>query len=144
MRVIIDANVWISYLLTRDERRTVRQLIRRCLTADIALLVPPELLDELAASITTHSHLAARIAPPDLAVLLYEIRQIATVPPSLSENLRRFGRDPKDDYLVAYALVHQADYLVTGDDDLLALDAVDELRIVSPVVMLRLLEAMGE
>ncbi len=30
-------------------------------------------------------------------------------------------RDLKDDYLLAYALVGEADYLVTGDKDLLEL-----------------------
>ncbi len=140
MRLLIDANVWISYLLTRDERRTVRRLIHRCLEADITLLAPPELLDELAVSIAGRPYLAARIPSPDLAAILQAIREAAFVPPSLREELRRFGRDPKDDYLVAYGLVYQADYLVTGDDDLLALGTVDELRIVTPVVMLRQLE----
>jgi hypothetical protein len=140
MRIIIDANVWISYLLTRDERRTVHRLIRRCLGTEHTVIAPPELLDELTENITARPYLATRISPPDLATILQEIRQFAFVPPSLSEDLRRFGRDPKDDYLVAYGLVYQADYLVTGDDDLLVLGTVDELQIVSPVVMLRLLE----
>lgn len=40
-------------------------------------------------------------------------------------------RDPKDDYLLAYALVGQADYLVTGDHDLLALQHVGDTQIVT-------------
>jgi putative PIN family toxin of toxin-antitoxin system len=31
-------------------------------------------------------------------------------------------RDPNDDYLVALATAHQANVLVTGDDDLLAIN----------------------
>jgi len=38
----------------------------------------------------------------------------------------------RDDYLVAYALVGGADYLVTGDADLLVLARVGEVKIVTP------------
>ena len=41
-------------------------------------------------------------------------------------------RDRKDDYLLAYAVVGRADYLVTGDRDLLVLGEVEGVRIVSP------------
>ena len=41
-------------------------------------------------------------------------------------------RDAKDDYLLAYALVGQADYLVTGDEDLLVLQEIEGLKIVNP------------
>ena len=51
-------------------------------------------------------------------------------------------RDPKDDPVLACALGGQADYLVTGDADLLALDghpALGALRIVTPRAFLDLL-----
>ena len=38
---------------------------------------------------------------------------------------------PKDDYLLAYGLMGGADYLVTGDEDLLTLGDVEGLKIVS-------------
>lgn len=40
-------------------------------------------------------------------------------------------RDPEDDYLLAYALVGKADYLVTGDRDLLVLGSVGKTKIVT-------------
>jgi len=39
--------------------------------------------------------------------------------------------DPDDNYLFDLALQHQADYLVTGDKKLLAMDSVDDVRIIS-------------
>jgi putative PIN family toxin of toxin-antitoxin system len=51
----------------------------------------------------------------------------------ISEPIPAVTRDPKDDYLLAYALVGKADYLVAVDDDLLALNGhIQELHIISP------------
>jgi predicted nucleic acid-binding protein len=53
-------------------------------------------------------------------------------------------RDPKDDYLLTYALAGQADYLVTGDADLLVLGQVGTVRIVSPADFAALLATDAE
>lgn len=51
----------------------------------------------------------------------------------IEESIPAVTRDPKDDYLLAYALVGKADYLVTGDKDLLVLQAeIPDFEIVSP------------
>jgi putative PIN family toxin of toxin-antitoxin system len=41
-------------------------------------------------------------------------------------------RDPDDDVVLATALAGRADYLVTGDDDLLALKSWQGIKILSP------------
>lgn len=46
-------------------------------------------------------------------------------------------RDPKDDYLLSLAIDGKADAMVTGDDDLLALDPFRGIRIVAPAEFLR-------
>jgi uncharacterized protein len=48
------------------------------------------------------------------------------------------SRDPDDDHLIACALAARADFIVTGDDDLLVLGSVDGIRI------LRVAEVLGE
>ena len=47
MKVILDANVLISYLLAPDDTRTVVQAVEVCFSEHITLFVPPELIDEL-------------------------------------------------------------------------------------------------
>ncbi len=49
------------------------------------------------------------------------------------ENIMPRCRDPKDDYLLELAIVSKADYLVTGDKDLLDLDKIGTCRIVSAI-----------
>lgn len=44
----------------------------------------------------------------------------------------RTARDPEDDHVLACALEGHADFLVTGDQDLLALERVQGIPIISP------------
>ena len=43
----------------------------------------------------------------------------------------RACRDPADDFILEIAVEGKADYLVTGDDDLLVLDPFQNVRIVT-------------
>jgi predicted nucleic acid-binding protein len=52
-------------------------------------------------------------------------------------------RDIKDDYLLAYALVGRADYLVTGGEDLLVLGDVEGVKIVRPAEFWRVIQERG-
>ena len=49
-----------------------------------------------------------------------------------SEPVQSICRDPDDDAILACALEAKADYLVTGDVDLLELRAFKGMRIVTP------------
>ena len=43
-----------------------------------------------------------------------------------------YSRDIDDDYLIAQALLHDVNTIVTGDKDLLDLAVVQQVRILSP------------
>jgi uncharacterized protein len=49
-----------------------------------------------------------------------------------SQSVQSVCRDPDDDAILACALEARADYLVTGDVDLLELKVFKEIRIVTP------------
>lgn len=74
------------------------------------------------------------------AALLYVsmIHERATILPL--EEVVAVTRDPDDDYLVALAQQTRADYLVSGDGDLLDLEGNEPPRIVSPREFLEILE----
>lgn len=78
----------------------------------------------------------------DLPKLLFALSSSAVfVEPVPIENLPVRCRDPKDDILLTTALGGNADYLVTGDNDLLALNGMPELgtlRIVNATAFLSL------
>jgi hypothetical protein len=53
--------------------------------------------------------------------------------------------DPKDSYLLAMAEAGQADFLVTGDKELLSLRRHKSTRIITPAAMIEILrEGSGE
>ncbi len=72
------------------------------------------------------------------------ISEVALRPDSLQTELTQCVRAPKDGYLIAYGLIYHADYLVTGDQDLLVLNGVEQLQIVSPAEMRRVLEQQNQ
>ena len=41
-------------------------------------------------------------------------------------------RDPKVDYLIAYAVLGEVDYPITGDEDLASPEHLDTVRFLSP------------
>lgn len=53
-------------------------------------------------------------------------------------------RDSKDDFLIAHAIVAEADYLVSWDRDLLDLREIGGVLIVSPPELLRRLREANE
>lgn len=58
--------------------------------------------------------------------------------PRITQSLPRITKDPTDDYLIAYAVLHQADYLLTGDKKhLLPLGQIGAVKIVTPAQFLQ-------
>lgn len=139
MRVLVDTNVFISYLLTpRREGGTVQEVVEVILSGLVTLLLPEELLDELLDVLTTRPYFVRRIPHQAATEFIATLRDAAELLPNIPEEIPSILRDPKDDYLIAQALVGQADYLITGDDDLLSLGRVDHLRIVTPLQFVRI------
>ena len=131
-RALFDANVFVSYLLQPARGGTIATLIDAAFAGAFTLLVADSLLEELARRVMTKPYLAERISRDDLRVFTASLLTIAERIPAITTSIPAAVRDPKDDYLLAYALVGGVDYLVTGDRDLLDLGPVAGLTIVSP------------
>ena len=132
MRVLLDTNILISHLLAAGRNSAVAKIVRAGVLGEFVLLLPEELLDELASRARGKRYLAERITPEEVRELADILSEVSEIIPRIEEKIPAVTRDPKDDYLLAYALVGQADYLVTGDDDLLVLGEVESVRIVTP------------
>jgi uncharacterized protein len=133
VKVILDANVLISYLLAPDDTRTVVLVVDAFFTEGVELLVPPELISEIEASIGRSASLSSRISSANVAALIGALHAIGTVPPPMAAPQDYPStRDADDDYLIGQALLHGVAYLITGDKDLLVLGQVENLSILSP------------
>lgn len=140
MRVLLDANIFISYLLSTSPASPITQIVRAGVLAEYQILLPQSLLEEFTRKIPQKKYLAERITPAETVELVSILSEVAEMIPPIAEAIPAVTRDPKDDYLLAYAVIGQADYLVTGDDDLLDLEQVGKVQIVTPREFLDILE----
>lgn len=135
MKVILDANIIISYLLTPRENSTITTVIERCFSDEITLIMPDELVCEIQEKHKEKPYLNRHISSKKLDAVLQQIRDVAIIPDPLEEILP-IGTDPDDDYLIAYGLIEEADYLITGDYHILLIKQFKNLKIVDPVEFL--------
>ncbi len=124
LRVIIDTNLWLSFLLTKNQQRL------DALFADesILLLVSPELLDEIV-EVARRPKFRKYFDLDDLTDLLLAMRRKAAVI-DVTTNVADC-RDAKDNFLLALALDGNATHLLTGDKDLLVLNPFGKTRILT-------------
>lgn len=133
MRVLADTNLFISYLLSRGDNASAIQTFFSALAeGQFTLIVPEALLREILDVVTRKPYLQKAISTDQVVRLINLIEAISISIPEIEESIPRICRDPKDDYLSAYALIGDADYLVTGDRDLLSLENIGTVTIVSP------------
>ena len=124
-RVVLDTNVWISFLIGKRVQG-LRLLLARQQTV---VIVAQELLDELSEVVERPK--MARYFPPDKARELLQYLRLQGEMISIVSDVQ-VCRDTKDNFLLALAQDSQADFLVTGDLDLLVLDSFGRTRIVTP------------
>lgn len=136
MRVILDTNVFLSYLAAPDTERALTWVVRTCLTReDIEIVVPPELIDELSEKVVEKKYFRERVPQEKAAEFIEQLHLLADLSSPL-EDIPVFSRDPGDDYLIAHGIVNEVDYIVTGDADLLVLKRVEHLQIMTPSAFL--------
>ena len=135
LKALIDTNVWVSALIKAG---TPKELLDAWLIESLFIIVYPQwLIDELR-NIRSKPRLVARIHPDDVQNLITHIEEDGfLVEP---EDVPAVSRDPKDDVFLACAAAAQADFLVTGDDDLLCLQKYRHTQIVTPAQFLQILK----
>jgi len=124
LKIILDTNIWISFLINRDFKKLDVQLTKR----NIRFLFSEELMEEFL-EVARRPKLKKFFSKQNLNQLV--------------ENFENYGefirikskmnlcRDPKDNFLLNLAIDGKADFLVTGDKDLLVLDKIGDTRIIT-------------
>ena len=124
VRVVCDTNVLVSALIGSPTNQKIFNLFRQ---GRIILLFSKETLLELAEVLNRREF---KIPPSDIRSLFRLIRRRAELISRLQVISR--CRDPKDDVVLATAFSGKADFLVTGDKDILAVKSPMKPRIVTP------------
>lgn len=139
LKAVLDTNVIVSAIITG--KGVPSQLLQAWRKQEWVLVVSPSLLQEVqrVLSVPKIAQVYA-VTRQDIADLIRLFTSRATI---VSENLTipRTVRDPEDDHILACAKEGQADYIVSGDQDLLTLTSYEGIPIVTPAAFAGLLKA---
>jgi putative PIN family toxin of toxin-antitoxin system len=125
-RIIIDTNLWLSFLITKDYAKLDTVLYNKF----VILLYSQQLIDEFI-EVAQRPKFRRYFSNNDLQELLLSMSQrshfievITTV---------EICRDQKDNFLLALAKDGNASHLLTGDKDLLSLKKFGRTKILTLV-----------
>ena len=125
MKVIIDTNLWISFLIGHQT-----QLVRRMLTdMRFDVYVCARLIEEII-GVATRDKIRKYVTQADIDDLLAIINAFCQFAIIRIEAPATAIRDPKDLYLLSLAETIGADYIVSGDADLTDLAKYNQTSII--------------
>ena len=136
IRVIFDTNVWISFLIGKR-----LSLVKDYLTNGRIIIVTTEqLLTEI--KLVTGREKLKKYFPKE------SVRELIELLETISENVeikpKHFiNRDSKDNFLLDLIDFSKADFLITGDKDLLELNPFKTARILTPIEFEAILEKIS-
>ena len=127
MLVVIDTNIFISYLLVPNSQPA--KIIKLWQSGKFDVLTSQIQIDELIQA-SRYKKIKERISSATTGRLINEIRDLSI----MINNLPKIdiSPDPYDNYLLSIASAGKADYLITGDKrDLLSIKKHNKTAIIS-------------
>ena len=123
-KVIIDTNLWISYLITHN----FKELDNLIFDKKIQLVFSQELIEELI-TVAKRPKFKRFFNDFDIEKLL----ELFDYYGKLTEVTTQVNecRDSKDNFLLNLAIDSKSDYLITGDSDLLVLKKIKKTKILT-------------
>ena len=129
--VVLDTNLFVSILLRSAALAPIFELLRG---GKIKLIISPAQIAEINEVIHRPRF---NFSSSDIKAMLDWINIEATLVTPVDTKIK-ISRDPKDDFLIHAAIAGDADAIVTGDKDILALGASYEgIALLSPADFLR-------
>lgn len=124
MRVILDTNLWISYLISNRHVR-LDELID---SDEFVLLFSVELIEEFI-EVTERPKFEKYFSRDEVISLIEQINDVGELIEVHSD--LQLCRDEKDNFLLNLAKDGNADFLVTGDKDLLEMYQMNKTQILT-------------
>ncbi|TVP46929.1 MAG: putative toxin-antitoxin system toxin component, PIN family [Mongoliibacter sp.] len=135
IKVIFDTNIWISFLIGKR----LAQIKKYIVDGKIKIVVCEQLLKEIE-TVTSRQKLK-KYFPPE------SVKELIDLLEAIGENVEIsskyfVSRDPKNDFLFDLIDFSKADFLVTGDKDLLELNPFKTAQIITPKVFEELIKGL--
>ncbi len=123
-RIVIDTNIWISFLLTKN----FLAFDKIVSTPNLTLLFSGRLLEEFI-EVARRPKFSKYFSPSVLEELLFQMKEHGEfINVTSSTNI---CRDPKDNFLLSLSKDSKATHLITGDKDLLDLKRFGKTQIIT-------------
>jgi len=130
-RIILDTNLWISFLIKKDFSKLDTLLFSR----QAILVFSEELLLEFT-TVIQRPRLKKYFSQSDIEAVFQIIEEYADF--IEVKTAAELCRDTKDNFLLSLAIDGRADYLITGDNDLLDLKKAGNTQIITITDFLKL------
>lgn len=123
-RIVIDTNLWIHFLISKD----LSNLDQDIFSGKVRLVFSQELLDEFL-EVVARPKFQKFFSQDDVIDILNIIDKKADFVNVVSKI--DICRDVKDNFLLSLAVDGTADFLITGDNDLLELSEIEKTKIIT-------------
>ena len=125
LKIILDTNVLISFLISKE----LNFLDELFFSTNVKLLFSKESLHELF-EVIERPKISKYFTSIKQDSLFNQLNQVSLLIETKSKI--NVCRDPNDDFLLILAKDGKADYLITGDKDLLILNPFNKTKICTP------------
>ena len=123
-KVIIDTNIWISFLIGKE----LQDLKDWIANEKVKIISTDQLINEI--RLVTSRDKLKKYFNQDKVSDLISLLDILADKVKIKK-IDKICRDPKDDFLLALAKESRANYLITGDKDLLDIRVYGRTKIVT-------------
>jgi len=125
VKVIFDTNVWISFLIGKR----LSSIKNHIVNGSILIIITDQLLEEIKL-VTNRKKLKKYFEEQDVKELI-ELLEIIAIKIKIKQKFI-LNRDPKDNFLFDLIYASKADFLVTGDKDVLEHHPFKTAQILTP------------
>jgi hypothetical protein len=124
IKLVIDTNVWISYVINRFNSNLNKVLLDH----RFDIISSKQLSQEV--NETLHNIALSKFIQENTRTEFLKVFSLATLEINVISDVK-ICRDSKDDFLLSLAMDSEADYMITGDKDLLILPTFNKTTIVT-------------
>lgn len=134
LKIVLDTNWYVSASINRNSRRRLYDLL---INDNLTIFYSRELLAEYE-SVISRKKFEKFIRPEQVNRFIGLV--LTRLKPVEIKTLVRLSRDAKDNFLLSMAIDCGADYLVTGDPDLLVIKVFGKTKILNMAEFSKIIE----
>ncbi len=123
MKVVLDTNIWITYII----KAKLDELVHLTIDNDITILTSDHLIDELSEVLSRKKFVKYLTLPIGEYIDFH--KELSTNIPTIPTFTD--SPDPKDNFLFDLAIQSKANYIVTGDKRLLDFDTNEGVQLIT-------------